>query len=88
MGFKFSQIAKYSGVVFNEYSKGAPKLITTVLKLQENCITGNPSWLLVVFPRHKNNIVENIWCAAVTFKIYRFLAVRLGQPDDLWQVSH
>ncbi len=25
------------------------------------CIAENQSWLLVVFPRRKNNIVENIW---------------------------
>jgi hypothetical protein len=33
------------------------------------------SWLLVDFPRHKNNIVENIWCTVVTCKNEKFLAV-------------
>ncbi len=39
------------------------------------CIAGNQSWLLVVFPRHKDNIVGNIWCTAVACKIWKFLAV-------------
>jgi hypothetical protein len=29
------------------------------------CVAGNRSWLLVVFPRHKNNVVENIWCTVL-----------------------
>ncbi len=29
------------------------------------CIARNRSWLLVVFPKHKNNNVEKIGCTAV-----------------------
>jgi hypothetical protein len=39
---------------------------TNKVVISQNCITGNRSWLLVIFPRHKNNIVENIWCTEVT----------------------
>jgi hypothetical protein len=43
------------------------------------CIAGNHSWLLVILPRHKNNIVENIWILQLHVRYEDFFAVyRVG----------
>ncbi len=61
--------------------------INGVLHYRYHRIARNRSWLLVIFPRHKNNVVEIICCTAATSKTWQFLAVRRSAELRLYRSS-
>jgi hypothetical protein len=57
----------------NVFLRGKCTIVPTSM-----CIAGNRCWLLVVFPRHQNNIVVNILCTTVTCNIWKISSRQVG----------